>query len=150
MRADPFGPAPSELVLEEDALRGTDVCDDDDGALGACALLLDDEEDDGLPRVLPVVEALLPVPLPLVRTDPLALVPEFLRDRTLPFEFTDVVLRPRLALGAPTTRDGRPVTDELVAQVHERAHKHCFIARSVNFPVVVDPVPLERELAARA
>jgi len=65
-------------------------------------------------------------------------------------QFTDVVLRPRLALGAPTTRDGRPVTDELVAQVHERAHKHCFIARSVNFPVVVDPVPLERELAARA
>ena len=58
-------------------------------------------------------------------------------------QFTDVVLRPRLALGSPTTRSGDPVTDELIATVHARAHQHCFIARSVNFPVRIDPVPLE-------
>lgn len=58
-------------------------------------------------------------------------------------QFTDVALRPRIGLGSPTTRSGEPVTDELVAQVHDRAHQHCFISRSVNFPVRIDPVPLE-------
>jgi len=58
-------------------------------------------------------------------------------------QFTNVVLRPRLELGSTTTRTGEPVTDELVADVHARAHQHCFIARSVNFPVHVDPVPLD-------
>jgi len=62
-------------------------------------------------------------------------------------QFTDVVLRPRIALRSPTTRSGEPVTDALVRSVHDKAHQHCFIARSVNFPVHVDPVPLEREVA---
>ena len=64
-------------------------------------------------------------------------------------QFTEVVLRPRLTLASPTTKHGDPVTDELVAHVHEKAHQHCFIARSVNFPVHVDPVPLDREAALR-
>lgn len=63
-------------------------------------------------------------------------------------QFTDVVLRPRIGLGSPTTRSGEPVTDELVEEVHVRAHQHCFIARSVNFPVRLDPVPLEMDTSA--
>jgi organic hydroperoxide reductase OsmC/OhrA len=59
-------------------------------------------------------------------------------------QFVDVTLRPRVTLASPRTREGALVTDELVAQVHEKAHQHCFIARSVNFPVHIDPVPLDR------
>jgi organic hydroperoxide reductase OsmC/OhrA len=43
--------------------------------------------------------------------------------------FTGVVLRPRVTLAAGC--------DVLAAEaLHERAHEMCFIARSVNFPVV--------------
>ena len=37
--------------------------------------------------------------------------------------------------------DGTPVTDALLADVHRKAHEHCFISRSVNFPVRHEPVP---------
>lgn len=56
-------------------------------------------------------------------------------------QFTDVVLHPRITVlddlpaGAPDA-----VTDERVARLHERAHEHCFLARSVNFPVRHEPV----------
>ena len=52
--------------------------------------------------------------------------------------FTEVVLRPRVTVqGIPDDLEQR------IAQVHDRAHEHCFIARSVSFPVVVDPAPTE-------
>jgi organic hydroperoxide reductase OsmC/OhrA len=50
-------------------------------------------------------------------------------------QFTEVLLHPRI-----TVRGGEDVTDARVAAIHERAHEHCFIARSVNFPVRHEPV----------
>ena len=46
--------------------------------------------------------------------------------------FTQVTLRPavRLAAGADT---------ELSLRLHEKAHRLCFIANSVNFPVLCEP-----------
>jgi organic hydroperoxide reductase OsmC/OhrA len=49
-------------------------------------------------------------------------------------QFTEVMLHPRI------TVRGEDVTDERVAALHGRAHDHCFIARSVNFPVRHEPV----------
>jgi organic hydroperoxide reductase OsmC/OhrA len=47
-------------------------------------------------------------------------------------EFSEVVLRPRVELADPTQAG-------LLPGIHERAHKLCFIARSVNFPVRHEP-----------
>lgn len=55
-------------------------------------------------------------------------------------QFTEVVLRPSVTLARGTRADGRPVTDPELAGLHARAHEHCFIARSVKFPVRVEPV----------
>jgi organic hydroperoxide reductase OsmC/OhrA len=52
--------------------------------------------------------------------------------------FTEVVLRPRVTVTAP----------EMVARataLHEGAHKLCFIANSVNFPVRHEPVTVLAE-----
>jgi organic hydroperoxide reductase OsmC/OhrA len=46
--------------------------------------------------------------------------------------FTDVVLRPQVTIGA-----GGDV--KLAGRLHEEAHKFCFIANSVNFPVRCEP-----------
>ena len=51
-------------------------------------------------------------------------------------EFVRVVLRPRIRLAEPVRKS------ELAALNH-RAHELCFIARSVNFPVNVEPVILD-------
>lgn len=57
--------------------------------------------------------------------------------------FSEVVLHPRVVLAPGATQpDGSPVTDDVLAGLHHRAHEHCFIARSVNFPVRNEPVPL--------
>lgn len=58
-------------------------------------------------------------------------------------QFREVVLRPQVTVD-PTSpaADGRPVDDALLAGLHERAHEHCFISRSVNFPVHLRPGPL--------
>lgn len=55
-------------------------------------------------------------------------------------QFTEVVLRPRVTL-APDAHlaDGKAVSDGALADVHHRAQEHCFIARSVNFPVRHEP-----------
>ena len=47
--------------------------------------------------------------------------------------FTEVVLRPhvRVSAGSDTA---------LATQLHERAHRLCFVANSVNFPVLCEPV----------
>ena len=47
-------------------------------------------------------------------------------------EFTEVVLRPRVELADESQR-------ELADSLHEEAHRVCFIARSVNFPVRHEP-----------
>ncbi len=48
-------------------------------------------------------------------------------------EFTKVTLRPQIII--------TPVSDPQKARdLHHEAHKYCFIARSVNFPVVCEPV----------
>jgi len=47
--------------------------------------------------------------------------------------FTQVTLRPVATVAAPDMVDR-------VAELHEGAHRACFIANSVNFPVRVEPV----------
>jgi organic hydroperoxide reductase OsmC/OhrA len=46
---------------------------------------------------------------------------------------TRVVLRPRVEFA------GGPPPGEVLARLHEQAHKHCFIASSVKSEVVVEP-----------
>ena len=48
------------------------------------------------------------------------------------FHFTDVLLKPRVTIAAGSD-------PEKAAALHERAHKECFIANSVNFPVRNEP-----------
>ena len=58
-------------------------------------------------------------------------------------QFREVVLRPRVTVAAGAhLPDGRAVTDAVLADVHHQAHEHCFISRSVNFPVRHEPVPV--------
>lgn len=57
-------------------------------------------------------------------------------------QFTEVVLRPCVTLARGERADGRTVSDDELRALHAHAHEHCFIARSVNFPVRLDPVPL--------
>ena len=45
--------------------------------------------------------------------------------------FTEVVLRPRVTIAAGDAERARAL--------HEKAHAHCFIANSVNFPVRHEP-----------
>lgn len=56
-------------------------------------------------------------------------------------QFTEVELRPRAVLAPGTPGDH----SEIVAELHARAHDHCFIARSVNFPVRISPVVVAHE-----
>ncbi|HKU80687.1 MAG TPA: OsmC family protein [Candidatus Tumulicola sp.] len=51
--------------------------------------------------------------------------------------FVRVTLRPAVTLSGPADR-------ELAFALHEDAHRFCFIAQSVNFPVVVEPQELSR------
>ncbi len=46
------------------------------------------------------------------------------------FKFRDIVLKPKITF-APGTDTGK------AEALHEKAHKNCFIASSVNFPVTV-------------
>jgi organic hydroperoxide reductase OsmC/OhrA len=57
-----------------------------------------------------------------------------------PTRITRVVLRPRIVVGAGSS------TDRLRRLV-ELAHRHCFIANSLNSEVVVEPVIEERRAA---
>ncbi len=56
-------------------------------------------------------------------------------------QFTTVVLRPRV-----TVRTA--VDDADLAAVHRSAGEHCFIKRSVNFPVRTEPTPVVVEVPA--
>ena len=42
-------------------------------------------------------------------------------------------------LGPEIEFEGDRPDDEFIAGLHERAHKACFVANSVNFPVTVEP-----------
>ncbi|PSK92610.1 OsmC family protein [Taibaiella chishuiensis] len=46
--------------------------------------------------------------------------------------FTGIVLRPRIVLGDPDKA-------ALALSLHHKAHELCFIANSLNFPVIVEP-----------
>jgi organic hydroperoxide reductase OsmC/OhrA len=48
-------------------------------------------------------------------------------------QFTEVVLRPQIKIASAETLDK-------ARELHHQAHEMCFIARSVNFPVRVEPV----------
>ena len=52
-------------------------------------------------------------------------------------QFTDVTLHPRVVAD-----DGALADDGHLAALHRKAHAMCFIARSVNFPVIVQPAPV--------
>lgn len=47
-------------------------------------------------------------------------------------QFTSVTLRPRVTIGAASNAD-------LAERLHQAAHEKCFVARSVAFPVTVEP-----------
>ncbi|WP_345811046.1 OsmC family protein [Paraburkholderia sp. PREW-6R] len=46
--------------------------------------------------------------------------------------FTEIVLRPRVVIRAGGNR-------ELAVQLHHAAHKKCYVANSVNFPIRCEP-----------
>lgn len=48
-------------------------------------------------------------------------------------QFTEVILHPQLTVASE-------IEDEVVHTIHQDAHAHCFIARSVNFPVRIAPL----------
>ncbi|QOR72351.1 OsmC family protein [Ruania alkalisoli] len=56
-------------------------------------------------------------------------------------QFTEVTLHPRVTVA-------HDVGEEVIADLHQQAHDHCFIARSVNFPV--RHVPATTRIAAPA
>ena len=47
-------------------------------------------------------------------------------------QFTRVILKPEVTIADPSMRDRSQ-------ELHERAHAKCYVARSVNFPVVHEP-----------
>lgn len=55
-------------------------------------------------------------------------------------EFTSVTLRPLVTVRAPAVGTAEHVV-ALLDGLHRQAHEHCFIARSVNFPVTTQPAP---------
>jgi organic hydroperoxide reductase OsmC/OhrA len=55
-------------------------------------------------------------------------------------QFTEVVLHPQVTVAEVSTV-------ALLAGIHESAHEHCFLARSVNFPVRHTPVAVVRHSA---
>jgi organic hydroperoxide reductase OsmC/OhrA len=52
-------------------------------------------------------------------------------------QFESVTLRPRVTAAAPAS--GEPPEAELLEELHAEANRVCFIARSVNFPVLHEP-----------
>ncbi len=48
-------------------------------------------------------------------------------------QFTEVILQPEVII---TTNSSL----ELAEQLHQEAHKFCFIANSVNFPILCNPL----------
>jgi organic hydroperoxide reductase OsmC/OhrA len=63
-------------------------------------------------------------------------------------QFTEVTLRPLVTVrpGGAVTGDATGLDTQL-ADLHHRAHEHCFISRSVSFPVRTEPAPAVLEVA---
>jgi organic hydroperoxide reductase OsmC/OhrA len=59
-----------------------------------------------------------------------------MKETPRPGRFVEVVLRPKVTLAKGADRD-------LALKLHERAHKECFVANSVNFPVRHEPTIVE-------
>lgn len=57
-------------------------------------------------------------------------------------QFTQVVLHPVVTVASLSRTDGRTISDEELDLLHAKAHEHCFIARSVSFPVRHVPAPV--------
>jgi organic hydroperoxide reductase OsmC/OhrA len=53
-------------------------------------------------------------------------------ERAQPGQFTQIVLRPHVTLPAGADR-------ELALRLHHAAHEKCYIANSVNFPILCEP-----------
>jgi organic hydroperoxide reductase OsmC/OhrA len=65
-------------------------------------------------------------------------------------QFTEVILRPSVTVragAAVPSAPGGAGLDAQLADLHHRAHEHCFIARSVSFPVLTEPAPAVLETA---
>ncbi len=63
-------------------------------------------------------------------------------------EFTEAILRPVVTVRASVHDAGADQAaelDERLAALHHAAHEHCFIARSVSFPVLTEPAPVVLE-----
>ena len=57
-------------------------------------------------------------------------------------QFIEVVLHPRVTIRVPPPEAaGDPMTDAVLMAMHERSNEHNFIARSINFPVLLEPAP---------
>ncbi len=57
-------------------------------------------------------------------------------------QFTEVVLRPQVTVRPGGAGAGTAAgLDAQLADLHHRAHEHCFIARSVTFAVRTEPAP---------
>lgn len=54
-------------------------------------------------------------------------------------QFVEVTLHPKVRIRAQAS-------EELIARLHQQAHDHCFIARSVNFPVRHAPLATDLEV----
>lgn len=66
-------------------------------------------------------------------------------------QFTEVILRPlvtvRIAGAVASAADAAAGLTAQLDDLHRRAHEHCFIARSVTFPVRTEPAPPVLEAA---
>ena len=60
-------------------------------------------------------------------------------------QFTEVTLRPQVVVRSAQAPD----LDARLAALHHRAREHCFISRSVNFPVLTELAPVVVEDAVR-
>lgn len=62
-------------------------------------------------------------------------------------QFTEVTLRPQVTVRAGAAASSGSALDAQLADLHRRAHEHCFLARSVSFPVRTEPAPAVLETA---
>jgi organic hydroperoxide reductase OsmC/OhrA len=71
-------------------------------------------------------------------------------------QFESVTLKPRVTVDAPASgapashapASGQRPDDDLLEELHAEANKLCFIARSVNFPVLHEPSTVVRPAGA--
>jgi organic hydroperoxide reductase OsmC/OhrA len=66
-------------------------------------------------------------------------------------QFTEVILRPLVTVrpggAVAAAGDDASGLDAQLADLHHRTHEHCYISRSVSFPVLTEPAPAVLEAA---